>query len=250
MFKSKPSIRMSAGKVASAFCLVVGLLCVSKFVYALDGVANSQENSPHALTMEQQQAAHPLNTVPTVPTLPGVTPTSTPTATPTQSPPSVTVNTNGSSDGRHLNYSVVFTNLTGLLIKGAKTYFTVPKYTVFNPPASQTGWQCTGGSITGFGEGSVCEYLWGDISPNAEVASASLSASRQTTFVLDVLVDEVPPSVRTISFDIFVADNTGKIYNTFSVTSALSSTPTYLRYLPLIGRKSIIEFSQAAGEKN
>jgi hypothetical protein len=234
-FKSKANFRMSAGRAAFAFCLVVGLLCLSKFVYALEPASSQQEVASHTLTIEKQRASKPVSTVPTVATVPTVpptpTPTLTPTATPTKSGVDVNVDTNTSTNGRKLSYNVNFNNTTGSTIPGAKTFFTVPNYTNFSFPDSQAGWQCPNGTTAG----NQCQYTWGDIPPNAaEVSAASGNASRQTTFTLDVLVDQVPANVKSISFDIFVADSTGKIYATYHATSPLSSTPTYERFLPLI----------------
>lgn len=156
----------------------------------------------------------------------------TPTATPTQVGVNVTVDTGSTTDGRHLNYTVTFDNKTGTLVKGAKAYFVVPQYTTFNLGLSQAGWSCP----TGITAGNTCVYVWGDIEPGA-VLAANTNAARQASFTLDVLVDEVPSNVKNISFDIYVADSTGKIYTTYTATSALSSNPTYLRFLPLVKRQ-------------
>ncbi|MFN8487456.1 MAG: hypothetical protein U0350_07685 [Caldilineaceae bacterium] len=214
---------------AAAFCLVVGLLCLSKFVYALDPATSSQEVAQRLANVEKRHANNPQ--VPTVPTLPPGTPTSTATPTATPSGVNVVVDTNSSTNGRQLGYTVTFNNTTGGLIKGAKAYFTVPQYTTFNLGASQAGWSCPNGVTAG----NICVYVWGDVSPGAAaVLAAHANASRQADFVLDVLVDQVPANVTSISFDIYIADSTGKIYTTFTATSALSSNPTFMRFLPLI----------------
>lgn len=230
--QSKTNLRMSAGKAAAAFCLVVGLLCLSKFVYALDPATSPQEVTQRLASIEKRHANSPqVPTVPTVPTLPPVSPTPTSTATPTATPSgvNVVVDTNSSTNGRQLSYTVTFNNVTGGLIKGAKAYFTVPQYTTFNLGASQAGWSCPNGITAG----NICVYVWGDIPPGA-VLAANVNATRQASFVLDVLVDQVPANVKNISFDIYVADSTGKIYTLFTATSALSSNPTFMRFLPLI----------------
>lgn len=209
-----------ASKIIATMCLTVIIILLPQFSFAAKAqeVATPMPDLVVASGTTDTQATVP--TVPTVPTIPTVptgtateTPTQTPTATPTATPGPLTLDVQPALAAKKIAYKVTFTNNTNLIIHNGKAYFTVPPYTTFNFTESDPGWQCPNGITAG----NICEFVWGDIAP---------TALRQANFVLNVLIDQLPPGANSVTFDIFVVDENGTLFATYHADTPLPNRPT------------------------
>jgi len=230
-FKAETNVKMIAWLIGG-LCLAGVLLFWPNF-----------SSQAHASPMAQDAPA-----VETVPTLPPGTPTATsttqatptatattnPTATPTATPGPLGVDTVPSSDALYyrFTYHVRFTNNTIELIHGGKVYFVVPLYATLNLTGSGPGWSCPNGTTAG----KTCTFVWGDIPPTGALNAASVNDTKEATFVLDVKKDQIPATVKSLAFDVIVADGSGKVFSTFAVNSQLPGRLLYNLFLPL-GRR-------------